>query len=279
MPTSDATKCQTRSPARRAHRRSSGFIVLILVVNVLTHGNFFTAGNLTNVLRQITYNAILAVGQTFVIITAGIDLSVGSLIQLTGVVMAQFANASGLGGPLLVIVTTLVGIAVGCCAGLVNALPVVRLNLPPFITTLAMMLMARGLAFKLSHGQPVPLHTDAFNALGTQYALHDLLAPLGNARNSLGGARDADGRDRVRDRLDAHALRALRARARRQRRSGPVGRHQRALGQDVRLRDLGWLRGPGRHALDGALFVGFARRPASAASCNRSRPWSSAAPH
>jgi ribose/xylose/arabinose/galactoside ABC-type transport system permease subunit len=155
------------------------FIALIVVVNVLTNGNFFTAGNLTNVLRQITYNAILAVGQTFVIITAGIDLSVGSLIQLTGVVMAQFANASGLSGPVLVIATTIVGIAVGCCAGLVNALPVVRLNLPPFITTLAMMLMARGLAFKLAHGQPVPLKSNAFDALGTQYALHDLLAPLG----------------------------------------------------------------------------------------------------
>ena len=65
------------------------FVALIAVVNVLTHGNFLTAGNLTNVLRQITYNAILAVGQTFVIITAGIDLSVGSLIELTGVVMAD----------------------------------------------------------------------------------------------------------------------------------------------------------------------------------------------
>lgn len=171
------TKVQTA--ALRTGLAVVGFVVLIVVVNVLTHGDFFTAGNLTNVLRQITYNAILAVGQTFVIITAGIDLSVGSLIQLTGVVMAQFANASGLGGPLLVIATTLVGIAVGCAAGLVNALPVVRLNLPPFITTLAMMLMARGLAFKLSHGQPVPLHTNAFEALGTQYALHDLLAPLG----------------------------------------------------------------------------------------------------
>ena len=155
------------------------FVVLIVAVNILTHGNFFTAGNLTNVLRQITYNAILAVGQTFVIITAGIDLSVGSLIELTGVVMAQFANASGLNGPILVIATTIVGVLVGCAAGLVNALPVVRLNLPPFITTLAMMLMARGLAFKLSHGQPVPLTSNAFNALGTEYALHDLLAPLG----------------------------------------------------------------------------------------------------
>jgi putative xylitol transport system permease protein len=158
---------------------AAAFVGLMLLVNMLTHGNFLTAGNLTNVLRQITYNAILAVGQTFVIITAGIDLSVGSLIELTGVVMAQFANASGLSGPVLVIATTLVGIAVGAAAGLVNALPVVRLNLPPFITTLAMMLMARGLAFKLAHGQPVPLATDAFKPLGTEYALHDLLAPLG----------------------------------------------------------------------------------------------------
>jgi ribose/xylose/arabinose/galactoside ABC-type transport system permease subunit len=155
------------------------FLVLVVVVNAFSHGDFLTAGNLTNVLRQITYNAILAVGQTFVIITAGIDLSVGSLIELTGVVMAQFANASGLDGPVLVIATTAVGVLVGCCAGLVNALPVVRLNLPPFITTLAMMLMARGLAFKLSHGQPVPLTSNAFDALGTEYAFHGLLAPLG----------------------------------------------------------------------------------------------------
>jgi ribose/xylose/arabinose/galactoside ABC-type transport system permease subunit len=175
----DAQAKKKRQGVLRAGIAVVAFVVLIVVVNVLTNGNFFTAGNLTNVLRQITYNAILAVGQTFVIITAGIDLSVGSLIQLTGVVMAQFANASGLSGPVLVIATTIVGIAVGCCAGLVNALPVVRLNLPPFITTLAMMLMARGLAFKLAHGQPVPLKSNAFDALGTQYALHDLLAPLG----------------------------------------------------------------------------------------------------
>jgi ribose/xylose/arabinose/galactoside ABC-type transport system permease subunit len=154
-------------------------LVIVIVVNALSNGDFLTPGNLTNVLRQITYNAILAVGQTFVIITAGIDLSVGSLIELTGVVMAQFANASGLDGPLLVIATTVVGVLVGCTAGLVNALPVVRLNLPPFITTLAMMLMARGLAFKLSHGQPVALNSSAFDSLGTGYALHDLLAPLG----------------------------------------------------------------------------------------------------
>ena len=161
----EASADRAREALARATRARSVAIValagrLIVVVNVFTHGNFFTAGNLTNVLRQITYNAILAVGQTFVIITAGIDLSVGSLIELTGVVMAQFANAMrSRRAAARHRDDAASGVAVGCGAGLVNALPVVRLNLPPFITTLAMMLMARGLAFKLSHGQPVPLNS------------------------------------------------------------------------------------------------------------------------
>jgi ribose/xylose/arabinose/galactoside ABC-type transport system permease subunit len=158
---------------------AAGFVVLVVVVNVFAHGAFLTPGNLTNVLRQITYNAILAVGQTFVIITAGIDLSVGSLIELSGVVMATFANAVPFGGVGLILATLLVGLAVGCTAGLVNALPVVKLNLPPFITTLAMMLMARGLAFKLAHGRPVPLNSTAFDGIGTGFLFEGLLKPLG----------------------------------------------------------------------------------------------------
>jgi ribose/xylose/arabinose/galactoside ABC-type transport system permease subunit len=145
----------------------AGFAAAIFAIHVFSHGAFLTPGNVTNVLRQITFNTILAVGQTFVIITAGIDLSVGSLIELTGVVMALAANAMPFGGAGLVVATLLVGLCVGCFAGFINALPVVRLNLPPFITTLAMMLMARGLAFKLAHGRPVPLASDAFESIGT----------------------------------------------------------------------------------------------------------------
>ncbi|HYZ17885.1 MAG TPA: ABC transporter permease [Candidatus Acidoferrum sp.] len=145
-----------------------GFVVLVLVVNALTHGDFLTARNLTNVLRQITVNAIMAVGQTFVIITAGIDLSVGSLVGVTGVVMALVANALHLGAAGTFIVTLLVGLAVGCAAGWINAVPVVRLGLPPFITTLAMMQVARGLAYILAHGQPIPVQNSvAFDWLGT----------------------------------------------------------------------------------------------------------------
>ncbi len=154
-------------------------VVVVILVNAFSHGSFLTPGNLTNVLRQITYNAILAIGQTFVIITAGIDLSVGSLIELTGVVMASFANASHLDGPLLVGTTLLVGLAVGCAAGFINAVPVVKLNLPPFITTLAMMLMARGLAFKLAHGRPVAVDSAAFNTIGTGFLFEGLLRPVG----------------------------------------------------------------------------------------------------
>jgi ribose transport system permease protein len=147
-----------------------GFIAFVLIVNVLAHGNFLEPGNLTNVLRQITVNAIMAVGQTFVIITAGIDLSVGSLVALTGVVMAQVANALPFGGAGNFFVTLAIGLAIGCGAGWINALPVVRLNLPPFITTLAMMQIARGLAFILAHGQPIPLANSApFDWLGTGY--------------------------------------------------------------------------------------------------------------
>lgn len=156
-----------RAAMLRAGAALAGVALLIYAINLFSHGSFLTSGNLTNVLRQITFNTILAVGQTFVIITAGIDLSVGSLIELTGVVMATFANAVHLGGGSLVAATLLAGLLVGCGAGFINALPVVFLNLPPFITTLAMMLMARGLAFKLSHGRPVGLTTDAFDAIGT----------------------------------------------------------------------------------------------------------------
>ncbi|MBV8116722.1 MAG: ABC transporter permease [Candidatus Eremiobacteraeota bacterium] len=141
-------------------------LVLIVVVNVASHGSFLEPANIVRVLRQITYNCILGVGQTFVIITAGIDLSVGSLVALTGVIAALFANALHLGGFPLIAATLIVTVAVGAAAGWVNALPVVKLNLPPFITTLAMLEMALGLSFILAHGRPVALQSPDFQNTG-----------------------------------------------------------------------------------------------------------------
>lgn len=141
-------------------------VVLVAFVNVASHGTFLQPSNIVRVLRQITYNCVLGVGQTFVIITAGIDLSVGSLVALSGVVAAQFANAVHLSGFPLILATLIVTIGVGALAGWVNALPVVKLNLPPFITTLAMLEMALGLSFIFSHGRPVALNSSDFQNTG-----------------------------------------------------------------------------------------------------------------
>ncbi len=142
-------------------------VALVTIVNVAANGAFLRPYNIVQVLQQITYSCVLAVGQTFVIITAGIDLSIGSLVALTGVVMAKSANALPFDGFLLVLVTLLIGLAVGALAGWINALPVVKLNLPPFITTFAMLEVAYGLSFIVSGGPPIPVHSRAFSGIGS----------------------------------------------------------------------------------------------------------------
>jgi ribose transport system permease protein len=171
-------KKQTRAYWTRVGAAIALLVVIAILVNVASKGSFLEPRNIINVLRQITYGCILAVGETFVIITAGIDLSVGSLVSLSGVVMAMFANAMGFGGIPLIIATLCVGLALGAAAGFVNAVPVVKLNLPPFITTLAMMLIAVGLSFKLSHGRPVPLTSPDFQNTGIGFFLGSLFTSL-----------------------------------------------------------------------------------------------------
>ncbi|HZV79798.1 MAG TPA: ABC transporter permease [Candidatus Binatus sp.] len=155
-----------RNAAIRAAALIAGLAILLGILNGFTHGDFLSPGNVLNVLRQISVNAILAAGQTFVIITAGIDLSVGSLIALSGVLMAGVLSAES-SVALGVMLATLVGVSVGGAAGAINGLPVVRFNLPPFITTLAMMLIARGAAFLYTGGQPIEINNQAFNFIGS----------------------------------------------------------------------------------------------------------------
>ncbi len=169
---------QTRAYWIRVGAAIALLVVIALLVNVASKGSFLEPRNIINVLRQITYGCILAVGETFVIITAGIDLSVGSLVSLSGVVMAMFANSLHVGGLPLVVATLCIGLALGAAAGFVNAVPVVKLNLPPFITTLAMMLIAEGLSFKLSHGRPVPLNSPDFQNTGIGFFLGQLFTSL-----------------------------------------------------------------------------------------------------
>jgi ribose transport system permease protein len=131
--------------------------------------SFLTRNNLLNVADQIAVIAIIAIGMTMVIITAGIDLSVGSLIALSAVVTARLirdaagaenATALGLAG------CSLAALAVCAGVGFFSGTMVTFFRIPPFIVTLSMMLVARGLAFILARGQSISQMPDSFTWLG-----------------------------------------------------------------------------------------------------------------
>jgi inositol transport system permease protein len=105
----------------------------------------------------------LAVGVTFVLITGGVDLSLGSLVALTGVVAASFAHP----GEYPLIVPLLMGMAAGSLGGVVNGLVITRGKVAPFIATLGMMTAARGLALVVSGGMPVSNLSESFTAIGS----------------------------------------------------------------------------------------------------------------
>jgi ribose transport system permease protein len=139
----------------------SGLLALALVLWTLTP-HFLTISNLLNIAEQATIIAIIAVGMTFVIITGGIDLSVGSVLALAGVIMAS-ALHSGLPLPLAL----LVGVGAGLLCGLVNGLLITVGRLPPFIATLGMMSVARGAALMFTEGRPISGFPENFRSLAT----------------------------------------------------------------------------------------------------------------
>jgi len=116
-------------------------------------------GNILNILVQASVIGILAVGMTYVILTAGIDLSVGSVIALAGVAAATFGD---FGAPVMVIVGILTGLAVG----ITNGLLVTWGRVVPFIATLAMLTIARGLALTITGASPVRITDEAYIAIG-----------------------------------------------------------------------------------------------------------------
>jgi len=139
------------------------FLLLCLVLSLLSD-RFLTVGNLTNVLRQSTINLIIAIGMTYVILTAGIDLSVGAVLALSTVVTADLLQR---GVPILP--TLLLGLLLGGVFGSANGLLISRLKVPPFVATLGMMTVARGLALTYTQGRPITGLPDAFRYMGTGY--------------------------------------------------------------------------------------------------------------
>jgi ribose/xylose/arabinose/galactoside ABC-type transport system permease subunit len=143
----------------------AGLVILCLGFAIFTPEHLFVQkDNIINVANQISINCILAVGMTFVIITAGIDLSVGSVLAVAGVLVAMAMG--GATGAVAVCIGLATGLAVGGLAGWFNGACVANFGLPPFIATLAMMLVARGAAFVISHGQPVYNLPDTFRKIG-----------------------------------------------------------------------------------------------------------------
>jgi len=118
---------------------------------------FLHPGNLIDVALAFSFVAIMAVGQTIVIISAGIDLSVGSTLALSGVVTALLLNSASLSqaGPAHIPLAMLGGLAAGAAVGLLNGLLIVGVRLTPFIATLGTLSIARGLAYALSRGFPI----------------------------------------------------------------------------------------------------------------------------
>ena len=154
---------------------------LVLVAGLLIPG-FISRANLTTILLHVSINGIIALGCTFVIITAGIDLSVGSLVGLAGVLTAATLTSGGvlrLLGPVgAAVAAGIVGIAAGAAVGLLNGSVVARLGVAPFIVTLATMTAARGAARLVTGGVPVgfpdpgdPLYRGKIAALDALHAV------------------------------------------------------------------------------------------------------------
>ncbi|MFF5100902.1 substrate-binding domain-containing protein [Streptomyces sp. NPDC000134] len=138
----------------------TALIVLVIAMSALS-GDFLTTDNLLNVGVQAAVTAILAFGVTFVIVSAGIDLSVGSVAALSATVLAWTASQAGVPVPIAVLLAVLTGAA----CGLVNGFLVSYGKLPPFIATLAMLSVGRGLSLVISQGSPIPF-PDSVSHLG-----------------------------------------------------------------------------------------------------------------
>lgn len=143
-----------------------GLLLFLWLLLGFATNSFWTPNNISNLLRQGSMTAILAVGQTFVIITAGIDLSVGAVVGFASVILAWLL-AAGLPVWLAIILTLLMGVAIG----MFHAFGIVRMGLPPFIITLATLTSLRGIGLLITNGSTISISNEAF----TNFARADFL--------------------------------------------------------------------------------------------------------
>ncbi len=141
----------------------ASLLLLLIALSIMVPHQFLTADNFLNVFRRSSVNAIIAVGMTAIIISGGIDLSVGSMLALSGMFGAWLMTK--IGGENMTVsamfIGTLGGMAMGTVCGLLNGLLITRMNLQPFIVTLGTMSAFRGISYVMNDGQPynVPTYT------------------------------------------------------------------------------------------------------------------------
>ncbi|PID22042.1 ribose ABC transporter permease [Sporosarcina sp. P3] len=133
-----------------------GLLLIVVIISIMSP-SFLTLNNLFNVLRQVSINALIAFGMTFVILTGGIDLSVGSILALTGAVTAGMMS-----GGMDPILAMLLGVLLGVLLGAINGLIIAKGKVAPFIATLATMTIFRGLTLVYTEGRPISGLGDSF---------------------------------------------------------------------------------------------------------------------
>lgn len=148
--TVDTRQGMAARTGRRLREYATLFILAGLVLAAsMVSADFFTAPNLSNISRQIAGFGIMSMGMLLVVLTGGIDLSIGSVAAFSSVVTAMLIPGHGLGMGLMA------GLGTGLACGLINGLLIANYRLSPFVVTLAMMTVARGLALMASHGAPI----------------------------------------------------------------------------------------------------------------------------
>ncbi|MGY0372239.1 ABC transporter permease [Clostridium sp. JNZ J1-5] len=144
--------------------RTFAVLVLILIVATFLSDAFLTVDNLLNVIRQVAIIAIVGAGMTFVILTGGIDLSVGSILALSGAISASVLIKSN-----SVFAAIVVALVIGTAFGLFNGLFITRGGIPPFIVTLATMVLVRGCVLVFTNGSPIAVKDKAYKFIGKGY--------------------------------------------------------------------------------------------------------------
>ena len=138
------------------------FFVLCIIISVITP-RFLTVANITNVLTQVSVNAVIAIGMTFVILTGGIDLSVGSILAIAGALAASVIKTNG-----NVFLAVIAAVLVGGAIGIINGLLVSKGKVQAFIVTLASMTIFRGITYVYTNGTPISGLNSGFGAIGNK---------------------------------------------------------------------------------------------------------------